>query len=159
GSYIEVQTQYDGLGRISSKSRPNFWNCTPQAAQQWTTYTYDVLARVTTEHLPDNNTITHAFHGLVTTDTNQSNQTRTITKNSQGQVISAADAQGNVTTFYYDPFGNPVRTVDATGKNIVSATYDPRGRKISSTDPDLGTWTYGYDVLGELKTQTDAKSQ
>jgi RHS repeat-associated protein len=156
GATIRVSTQYDGFGRVQTKSRPYFAS---GGTQQLTTYTYDVLARVVTEALPDGHTITHAFHGLVTTDTNQSNQTRTVTKNSQGQVASVADAQGNVTTFYYDPFGNPVQTIDATGKNVVSATYDPRGRKISSTDPDLGTWTYSYNVLGELKTQTDAKSQ
>ena len=34
-----------------------------------------------------------------------------------------------------------------------------RGRKIQTTDPDLGTWTYEYNVLGELVKQTDAKNQ
>jgi YD repeat-containing protein len=34
-----------------------------------------------------------------------------------------------------------------------------RGRKTASSDPDLGTWTYAYDTLAELVSQTDAKSQ
>jgi YD repeat-containing protein len=37
--------------------------------------------------------------------------------------------------------------------------YDIRGRKTSATNPDLGTWSYVYDVLDELTSQTDAKSQ
>jgi YD repeat-containing protein len=156
GSPICIQTVYDGLGRVLKKTRPYFWF---GGTLQWTTYAYDALGRVITETLPDNNTIRHAYHGLVTTDTNQNNQTRTVTKNSQGQVISVADALSNVTTYYYDAFGNLLQTVDATGKNVVTATYDPRGRKTASSDPDLGTWTYTYDVLSQLKSQTDAIGQ
>jgi RHS repeat-associated protein len=158
GSWIAVQTIYDGLGRVQKKSRPYFYFANPPQLQ-WTTYTYDVLARVTTESLPDGHTITHAYHGLTTSDTNQNNQTRTVTKNSQGHVISVADAQGHVTTFSYDPFGNLIKTVDATGSNIVTATYDLRGRKIASNDPDLGAWSYSYNTLGQLVSQTDAKNQ
>src|SRR5262249_1782321 len=138
GSWIQVFTQYDGFGRVAQKTRPFFQN---GGTAEWTVYTYDALGRATLERLPDGHTIQDAYHGLVTSDTNQNNQTRTITKNSQGQVISAADAQGNVATFYYDPFGNAVQTVDATGHNIVTATYDLRGRKIASSDPDLGAWS------------------
>ncbi|MGQ7357485.1 RHS repeat domain-containing protein, partial [Streptococcus suis] len=47
---------------------------------------------------------------------------------------------------------------DAVG-NVVSATYDLRGRKITSVDPDLGSWTYTYNTLGQLVSQTDAKLQ
>src|SRR5262249_12457431 len=107
----------------------------------------------------DGHTIQHAYHGLVTTDTNQNNQTRTVTKNSQGQVASVADALGNVTTYYYDPFGNLLQTVDATGKNVVVNAYDLRGRKTQSNDPDLGIWSYNYNTLGQLVSQTDAKNQ
>jgi RHS repeat-associated protein len=156
GSWIQVFTRYDGLGRVSQKTRPFFQN---GGTAQWTTYTYDVLARVTTESLPDGHTIQHAFHGLVTTDTNQNSQTRTVTKNSQGQVASVTDALGNVTTFYYDPFGNLLQTVDTTGKNVVVITYDLRGRKTASSDPDLGPWSYSYNTLSQLVGQTDAKSQ
>jgi RHS repeat-associated protein len=155
GTFIEVQTVYDGFGRVQSKSRPFFWGGTPLL----TTYDYDTLGRVTVEHLPDNNTIQHAYHGLVTSDTNQKNQTRTVTKNSQGQVVSVTDAMGFVVTYSYDPFGNLLSTVDSTGFNVISATYDLRGRKIASSDPDLGTWRYSYNVLNQLVLQTDAKGQ
>ena len=37
--------------------------------------------------------------------------------------------------------------------------YDIRGRKKEMDDPDLGFWTYGYNSLGELISQTDAKTQ
>ena len=41
----------------------------------------------------------------------------------------------------------------------VSSTYDTLGRKTSSSDPDLGTWSYVYDGFGELAKQTDALGQ
>ncbi len=53
------------------------------------------------------------------------------------------------TTYAYDPFGKLIHTTDAVG-NVVSATYDVRGRKIASNDPDLGAWTYTYDTASEL---------
>ena len=155
-SAICVQTVYDGFGRVQKKSRPYFYNT---GTPQWTTYTYDTFGRVVTEALPDGHSIQHAYHGLVTSDTNQNNQTRTVTKNSQDQVVSVADAQGNVTTYYYDPFGKPVQTIDATGKNVVTATYDQRGRKTQTNDPDLGLWNYGYNALGQVVSQQDAKLQ
>jgi len=155
-TYISVQTQYDGLGRVLKKSRPFF---SSGGTPQWTTYSYDALGRVTLESLPDGHTVQHGYHGLVTTDTNENGQTRTIVKNIQGQADSVTDAQGNVTRYYYDPFGNPLQTIDATGNNVVVNNYDLRGRKTASSDPDLGAWSYSYNALGQLTQQIDAKGQ
>ena len=38
--------------------------------------------------VPDGSKTLHEFHGLTTKDTNDKNQTRTVTKDSQGQVVS-----------------------------------------------------------------------
>jgi YD repeat-containing protein len=154
GSTIAASTQYDSFGRVQQKSRPYFSGGTPQ----WTVYTYDALGRVLTETMPDSSVAQHAYHGLTTTDTNALNQTRTVTKNSQGKVISIADAANNTTSYSYDPFGNLINTTDASG-NVVTASYDTRGRKTASNDPNMGAWTYGYDTLDELTSQLDAKSQ
>jgi YD repeat-containing protein len=35
--------------------------------------------------------------------------------------------------------------------------YNGFGRKDTMTDPDMGTWSYAYDVLGNLTSQTDAR--
>ena len=34
-----------------------------------------------------------------------------------------------------------------------------RGRKLTTTDPDLGTWAYTYNGFSELVAQVDAKTQ
>jgi YD repeat-containing protein len=51
-----------------------------------------------------------------------------------------------------------IKTTGPAG-NVVTATYDVRGRKIASNDPDLGAWTYAYDTANELVSQTDDRSQ
>ena len=38
-------------------------------------------------------------------------------------------------------------------------TYDAVGRKVGMKDPDMGTWSYGYDAAGNVKRQTDARNQ
>ncbi|MEE9357302.1 hypothetical protein [Candidatus Vondammii sp. HM_W22] len=38
-------------------------------------------------------------------------------------------------------------------------TYDARGCKTGMVDADMGIWSYRYNVIGELISQTDAKSQ
>jgi YD repeat-containing protein len=154
-SLIHTSKQYDNYGRLAQQSRPYFASGgTPQRTQ----YQYDALNRATLETYPDSTTTQHAFHGLITVDTNANGQVRTTYKNSQGNVVEVVDATGHDTYYVYDPFDKLIRTTDAVG-NVVTATYDTRGRKIASNDPDLGAWSYAYDTASELVSQTDAKSQ
>jgi RHS repeat-associated protein len=155
GSKVRGRRAYDSLGRVLQTSRPFFF---VGGIKEWTFYTYDVLGRVLTTTLPDASVSQMAYHGLTVTETNALNQTRTVTKNARGDVVSVTDAASHTMTYAYDPLGELLRTTDASG-NVVSATYDLRGRKVSSSDPDMGTWSYSYDTLGELVSQTDAKSQ
>jgi len=43
--------------------------------------------------------------------------------------------------------------------NEITLGYNIRGFKTSQVDPDLGSWSFDYYPLGELKSQTDAKAQ
>ena len=155
GSTARGTKQYDSFGRTSQTSRPYFVS---GGTPQLTSFTYDALGRVVTVTKPDGSVTQTAYHGLSVTDTNALNQTRTVVKNSQGNVVSVTDALGQTMLFAYDAFGNQIQTTDAL-TNIVTATYDLRGRKVASSDPDLGAWTYSYNTLGQLVSQTDAKAQ
>ncbi|MFC1949054.1 hypothetical protein ACFLW0_02660 [Chloroflexota bacterium] len=42
--------------------------------------------------------------------------------------------------------------------NTTTMTYDWISRKTAMTDPDMGSWSYGYDNNGNLTSQTDASS-
>lgn len=147
-------TSYDNLGRVYQVSQPYYSG----AAIVYTTYSYDLLNRVTAITDPQGNQSTVAYSGLTTTGTNAKGQTHISVKNSQGQQLSATDALNHTITYTYDPFGNLLTTTDPAG-NVTTLTYDLRGRKTGMNDPDMGVWSYTYDVLGELVTQTDAKGQ
>jgi RHS repeat-associated protein len=41
---------------------------------------------------------------------------------------------------------------------ITTLTYNEAGQKLTMSDPDMGNWSYTYDALGNLKTQTDARA-
>ncbi|WP_316233728.1 RHS repeat-associated core domain-containing protein [Bradyrhizobium sp. SZCCHNPS2010] len=155
GSTIRSTTSYDALGRVSQTSRPFFVN---GGTPKYTTFTYDVLGRALTKTQPDGSVSQVAYHGLTVTKTNALGQTRSVTGNSQGNVVSVTDALSHTMTYAYDAVGDLVRATDPVG-NVVTATYDVRGSKIASSDPDLGNWSYGYNTLGLLVSQTDAKGQ
>jgi RHS repeat-associated protein len=155
GGIVRGAKQYDALGRVWKVSRPYFVS---GGTPQWTTHTYDTLGRPTLVTMPDASTVQNAYHGLSTTETNAKSQTRTVAKNSQGDVVKVTDAMAQSMLYAYSPFGKLIQTTDAQ-TNIVTATYDVRGRKIASSEPNLGATTYAYNVLGELKSQTDAKLQ
>jgi RHS repeat-associated protein len=168
GTLVFKDTEYDSLGRILRTSKPYYNGSAPE----WTTVTYDVLGRVLTETQPAAAAGTirtaNTYNGLTITTTLSNNgaatnmpeavtQTKTTTKNNQGQTVSVADAQGNTVTFTYDPFGNML-TANAGGV-VSTMTYDIKGRKLTMADKDMGTWSYAYDVLGQLRRQTNAKLQ
>jgi RHS repeat-associated protein len=159
GSWIRVETKYDGLGRVSQTSRPYFL---ATGTPQYTTSTYDVLGRVQQLTMPDSSHATYAYQGFTTSVTTDQNQITKTVKNTEGLVASVIDAldpndPGNHTTSYsYDAVGDLLSVQDPK-LNTVTNTYDIRGRKTASSDPDMGAWSYQYDAFGELVLQTDAK--
>ncbi len=170
GTLVRKDTQYDSLGRIAQVSRPYNSTATPV----WTVFTlYDILGRVKQVDEPATSsgqarTVTD-YNALITTVTVSNagagtglpsgvTQTKTTTKNSQGQVAQVKDTQNNLLSYTYDEFGSLKTTTDVLG-NVTTITSDLRGRKITMIDPDMGTWSYFYNALGELIRQTDAKGQ
>lgn len=166
GNWIYKQTYYDSLGRVSQVTHPYFSSETAHCI----TYIYDILGRVLSTTLPGPSTTdcsntaggrvtTTTYNGLSTTTSNPLNQVKTMVKNSQGQDVTVTDNAGT-TTYTYDPFGNLTNVAKSYDANAsTTMTYDIRGRKISMNDPDMGTWTYKYNVLNELIEQKDAIGQ
>jgi len=157
---IYQDTVYNDRGQVWKKSRPYFSGDTAY----WTSFTYDTLGRPIQENRP-NGTVTVSYQGLVNTVTNEWNEQRITTKNSQGQTVQVKNGRDDgstqifsINSYTHDPFGNLNTVTDPMG-NVTSCTYDARGRKIAMSDPDKGAWSYVYDVLGQLKRQTDAKAR
>lgn len=73
------------------------------------------------------------------------------------------------TEYDYDPQGNLTYTrqagvlgggANATNRVLETRSwFNLRGFKTQMSDPDMGTWVYGYNAFGELTSQTDARGQ
>jgi len=157
GQATYVYSAYNAKGQLSSKSDPYV----VAADRKDTVYVYDDLGRTTSVTEPDGGVTTTVYNGLTTTVTNPKLQTETVVKNSQGKPLYIYNAISNAIAYTYDQFGNLATTNATPGglKVITTMIYDLLGRKTSMIDPDMGSWSYEYDALGNLIRQTDAKGQ
>lgn len=151
-------------GRLLQESLPYFFN-----PPKWVVYSYDSLGRTLSLKQPDGSTTLIAYDGLTTTTTKVGNQVSTEIRTPRGNVVKAIDAVGGSVNHVYDSLGNLQSTTviakdgpNNTGSDRsiqTSFDYDLRGNKTRMTDPDMGTWYYYYNALGELTLQVDAKDQ
>ena len=157
GRWVNQDTNYDNLGRITSASLPYFSG----DPAYYVSSKYDAIGRVVEITKPNDNfdqaTETTQYQGLVSIQTNALGNQKTISKNAIGKIIRIDEPEGAWLTHHHDSIGNLVKTI--VGGVQTTMAYDIRGNKISMNDPDMGTWNYEYDVLGQLTKQTDAKGQ
>ncbi|TDD89284.1 sugar-binding protein [Actinomadura darangshiensis] len=145
---IETQnrTEYDGLGRKTAERVTSHNGNQPEQELWRTTYSYGGGNRVS---------VTPPEGGTPSAQ---------IT-NARGQVIErrqykAATPAGefDATTYAYTPAGEIASVTDPSG-NTYTTTYDLRGRKTKTTDPDKGAATYAYNDLNQLTSTTDARGK
>ncbi len=154
GRLVDVKLTYNARGDVISKSEPAF----DAGAPLWTNIQYDVLGRPTLTTAPDASTESVVYNGLVTSSTNGLGQTKTLTKNALGQLISSKDTTNNAVSFEYDALGQQTAIIDPLGLRT-EMQYDVRGNKIAVTDPARGASTTRYNALGLVVETTDAKGQ
>jgi len=68
--------------------------------------------------------------------------------------VTATDAKGASTRFYFDQLGRLARTEDPLGR-LVDFEFDINHNLTALIDPDGYTYDYGYDGKGNLTTMTD----
>ena len=153
-------TEYNALGQVARKS--NMYKAGDSPV--WSSYLYDALGRVTGESLTGtagclagDPTTKFPYNALVSTTTDAKCQTKTTTKNAQGQVAQVTDALNNTVSYSYNALGQLLST-NAAG-SITSMSYNHRGQKIAMLDPAMGHWVYAYNVFGELVYQRDSLNQ
>jgi YD repeat-containing protein len=173
---IITQTEYDAYGRTTKQSTPidlAVWDGSGNPYREqafaadhsnFTETAYDAAGRVKTATASDLTTTSSAYSiGTLPT---------------QGNLLltTVTDARNNATMNYKDAFGHLMYVDASTGPDVsytytvtdlltaatygvatTNLTYDLAGRKTSLTDPDMGSWTYQYDALGNLKTQADTR--
>ncbi|MED5621549.1 RHS repeat domain-containing protein [Ideonella sp. BN130291] len=162
----EGLTWFDNMGRVAYEYKPYMRSRMAGLNDPLTAYSYDVLGRVTgvKEQLfldaHSRKQISYEGTRTVTTFYPSYDDPKQVTVqdvNAAGQVSVVYDAKGGRVRYDYTAFGQLAAT-DAQGV-LSTASYDGRGRKKNTVDPDAGNWQYLYNVAGELTRQTNPKTQ
>ncbi len=147
GTWSSKTVEYDYLGRKFKESEPF---TTGNSPMQWKITTFDDYGRQKTVQYPSGLTMTLTYDLLTVTGTDGV-KTTTSTKDANGNVLIATDNGGTIRYQYY-PDGN-LKSSNYSG-TIVSMEYDEWGRKTKLNDPSAGQYTYTYNAIGELLTET-----
>lgn len=160
GVWTNTKVVYNGLGLKQDVYQPY-----SGASNGHHRFVYDILNRPTSDTLYNasgtvDRITSMTYAGLKTTLTDAKNNITQKWSDATGKlrrIIDPAPGSG-ITNYTYDSFGNLTQMVDAAGATT-SNTYNVRGFKTASSDPDTGSWTHTPNSLNELVTQTDNKSQ
>jgi RHS repeat-associated protein len=164
----QVNTSYDAMGRVASRTNPFTAGGTPGPSSG---FTYDALGRVTIVTLPDSQTIQTSYSGTTVTATDQVNRKIKREMDGLGRLVKVTeqDATGALTqetSYSYNLFDKI--TLVNQGNQTRSFSYDALGRLLYERIPEqtatindgTGTyWTtkYTYTDFSALATRTDAR--
>ncbi len=159
-------TTYDALGRKSQVYNPT--RCSPittncgETTWGYTTTNYDPLSRVTSVVEQDTSAVSTNYASFpCTTVTDEAGKARKSCVDGLGRMTGVwEDPSGlNYETDYgYDALGN-LTSVDQKGSNVANArargfVFDSLSELTSSTNPESGQISYGYDADGNVITKT-----
>ncbi len=158
-------TWYSGLSRTVSGTGgsyftpPTNWTGIPH-----TTTSYDALGRTISIAYPDNSQESFSYSGLRTIATDGNGHQKVEEQDSFGRSVQVEEYTGNgatlyaITNYHFDERDLLYEVIDNDVQGSQTLIhYNGFGRKYSMSDPDMGSWSYGYDVLGNLTSQTDAR--
>ncbi len=135
--WVTADTEYDALGRVKRVSFPYRWSAgisSSFSTNKWAETVYDALGRVkTVTTQPDAATVTTAYSGDKVLVTDQAGKQR----------MSRSDALGRLTDVW------EVTPADPSTETVVFQGVNYTGYHT----------VYGYDVLGNLRTVTQAGQQ
>jgi RHS repeat-associated protein len=127
-------------------------------------FTYDAEGRLQTVTHADGSAIHYTYDAAGRTarirDENHSTPNTTYAYDAAGHVSAVRQtlaATQIATTYTYDTDGNLTSVSDPNG-NVTSYTYDDFGQLLSQTSAVTGVTTYGYDLAGNLLTTVDANA-
>ncbi len=148
---------------------PAFWTRAPLPANQaFALQRYDTLGRIIEARQPGaTNAASVAYAGRTATSQDENAHQRVQTQDAFGRLAQVDEYTGNGGTQPYALYATTQYEYDAADRlqwvrppapmPPTNIAYDLRGHKLSTTDPDLGTWRYTYDANGNLQSQTDAR--
>ena len=110
-----------------------------------TSYTYDSHQNVTRIEAPGGDLTTFAYDSF-------GNRTQRTVYLDSSDLTDPSKQE--VTQYFYDAYGNNIKTIDAQG-NATYATFDHFGNRTTQTDGNGGVTTYSYDAESQLTSTID----
>ncbi|HSR67645.1 MAG TPA: RHS repeat-associated core domain-containing protein [Acidobacteriota bacterium] len=176
-AYLDwTRTEYHGIFGVRRTSNP--LSLTPLATNeiptatfnQWTTYTYDALGRITVVTTPDGQTAMTTYQGNQTTASDQIGSGRRAISDALGRLATAIEPDpangsyttGYTTTYEYNALDQLTKVTQDPQQRTF--TYDTLGRLTGATMPEWGastaasgTTSYAYDASSNLTQKTDPR--
>ncbi len=170
---IVVNNRYNALGLVVSQTLPYVVSVAPGAYQtpDWsqpqTQTRYDALGRTTVITNPAGITVSTFYNGRQTATLDELRHQTLATVDAFGRLSSSQQYSGTFTSpnwstpayataLYTYTVRDQLSGLAGADNATTSIIYDLAGRKTQMSDPDMGTWYYGYNDLGNLKYQIDA---
>ncbi len=152
GNMSFKEYQYDIYDRNFSVSEPF-----TTAPTQWNSTQYDVYGRPIAATNFTGKTISVLYDKLTTTTTDSSTgKTKDSTKNAMGNVVKVVETPtgGNPQTVDYNYYANGNLKETNYNNSKIAISQDGWGRKTSLADPSAGLYSYTYNDIGEIVTET-----
>ncbi|MBX7233672.1 MAG: hypothetical protein K1X65_04755 [Caldilineales bacterium] len=182
GAPVFASSQYNALGAVIGQSVPYTgtvlgtyaafnWASPPQPV---TLIEYDGLGRVTKTTLPDSSTVNTVYNGRKTASLNALGRQSLSEVDAFGRLVFSRQYTGSyvknpptpgwsdpayATASYVYNERDQLESVSGPDGAATDPTYNLLGQKTQMVDPDLGTWEYRYDAMGNLFKQRDARKQ
>jgi RHS repeat-associated protein len=148
---VTTSYAYDEVGRLVSVT---------DVENNVTSYTYDEAGNKLTQTDAEARTTSWTYDALgrVLTRTLPMGQVESFTYDVVGNMLTRTDFNGDVVTYTYD-VNNRVTQIDyASDSTTDSFTYDDNGNRLTAINAE-GTWTYTYDSMNRLKTETQPNGE
>lgn len=167
GQQVVKNIFYDGLFRVNEEQNPYFNTFSTLLSNvsnttNTTKYNYDALSRVISVINPDGTTKNTTYNKNSIKDYDENGNFKTYYLDAYDRIIAVEEHNTDFyigdnltynTTYSYNGADELLGIKDNEG-NYFNFTYDSLGRKIRLDDPDLGTWEYGYNFVGNMISQT-----
>jgi YD repeat-containing protein len=155
--HFTTRLTYDANGNLTSRT---------DASGNVTSYTYTSFNKVASTASGNGNTTVYTYdakQNLTQVQAANGDLTR-LTYDSFGNLLTKTvyldpsnltdPSKQEKTQYFYDAFGNNIKTIDPQGNTTLS-TFDHFGNRLTQVDGNGGVTTYTYDAENQLTSTTD----